>query len=205
MEKLTAQQVRFIDTYLKKSGIDFLDVRVEMTDHVATAIEKEMEQQETADFYSVFKSYMVRNKKSLIKNATKHRWSVDFKVLKRIGKNLFDLYVLLLMAIFLAFIYKLAMPELEDNLLILLPILAIVLCGYFIPFILYYRIKISFLNRMAAVSYLLNYLLFQVKINVEFSEGWLLVFYGLALWINLGVIRTAFQMSAYYKKQYVNL
>ncbi len=43
MKNLTPEQIKFIDTYLKNSGVEFLDVRVEMIDHVASAIEEKLE------------------------------------------------------------------------------------------------------------------------------------------------------------------
>lgn len=55
--KLTDKEIRFIDTYLNNSGIVYEDIRFEMTDHVATAMEA-ME----GDFYENFREYMIANK-----------------------------------------------------------------------------------------------------------------------------------------------
>lgn len=205
MEKSTAEQITFIDNYLKNSGVDFLDVRIEMTDHIASAIEREMEQHAGLSFYASFKSYMVHNKKSLLKSAGKHRWSVDLKILKRIGKNLIEPYVIFLMFLFVGVMFVFKIPVADDNLFFLIPFAAIILCGYIVPLVLYYRIKISFLNRMVVVSSLLNYLFFQIKLHSEFSHASLFIFYGLVLWINISVIRSAFQMSNHYKKQYIGI
>lgn len=40
MEKLTKQNIQFIDSYLKKRGIKYLDVRVELIDHLSTDFEE---------------------------------------------------------------------------------------------------------------------------------------------------------------------
>lgn len=40
MEKLTKQDIQFIDSYLKKRGIKYLDVRVELIDHLSTDFEE---------------------------------------------------------------------------------------------------------------------------------------------------------------------
>lgn len=64
--KLTAENIKFIDNYLKNSEVIYYDIRMEMLDHVATAVEQKM-QTENLDFYDAFKSYMVVNKKEILK------------------------------------------------------------------------------------------------------------------------------------------
>lgn len=64
--KLTAENIKFIDNYLKNSEVIYYDIRMEMLDHVATAVEQKM-QSENLDFYDAFKSYMVVNKKEILK------------------------------------------------------------------------------------------------------------------------------------------
>lgn len=66
MPKLTKDDIQFIDTYLKNSDVIYDDIRIEMVDHVATAIENELADKKTDDFYTIFKNYMVENKKALI-------------------------------------------------------------------------------------------------------------------------------------------
>lgn len=71
--KLTKEQIQFIDRYLQKSEVFFIDTRMELTDHIATAVEEKM-QTENLDFYDAFKDYMVVNKKELLKQS-KASWS----------------------------------------------------------------------------------------------------------------------------------
>ena len=71
--KLSKEQIRFIDNYLRKSEVFFVDTRMELTDHIATAVEEKM-QAENLDFYDAFKNYMVVNKKKLLKQ-NKTSWS----------------------------------------------------------------------------------------------------------------------------------
>lgn len=66
METLTTQNLKFIDNYLKKSEIFYDDIRMELTDHIASAIEEKIKG-ENIDFYDAFKSYMISNKKELLK------------------------------------------------------------------------------------------------------------------------------------------
>lgn len=64
--KLTIQNIQFIENYLKNSNVIYYDIRMEMLDHVATAVEQKMKA-ENLDFYDAFKSYMVVNKKEILK------------------------------------------------------------------------------------------------------------------------------------------
>ena len=68
--KLSNEEIKFIDTYLAKSDVIFVDLRAEMTDHIATGVEEKMEQ-EKLDFYDAFKEYMVKNKRELLKSNNK--------------------------------------------------------------------------------------------------------------------------------------
>lgn len=58
---LAPEQLQFINNYLENSGVKYLDIRYEMTDHVATALENR-----EGDFYENFRLYMLDNKKSLL-------------------------------------------------------------------------------------------------------------------------------------------
>lgn len=64
--KLSTENIQFIDNYLKNSEVTYCDIRMEMLDHVATAVEQKM-QLENLCFYDAFKDYMVFNKKELLK------------------------------------------------------------------------------------------------------------------------------------------
>jgi len=63
--KLSNQEILFIDQYLQKADVIFVDVRSELTDHIASAVEEKMEVEELS-FYDAFKAYMVENKKMLL-------------------------------------------------------------------------------------------------------------------------------------------
>ncbi len=74
--KLTKENIQFIDNYLKNSEVIYYDIRMEMLDHVATAIEQKMKS-EQLDFYDAFKSYMLAHKKEILKG--NKFWSIYSK------------------------------------------------------------------------------------------------------------------------------
>jgi len=67
MNILTTQNLKFIDNYLQNSQIVYDDIRLELIDHIASAVEEQMRVENT-DFYDAFKNYMILNKKKLLKN-----------------------------------------------------------------------------------------------------------------------------------------
>lgn len=71
MVVLNQEQIKFIDHYLQVSKVRYVDVRSELTDHIATAVEHKM-QDEALDFYKAFKAFMAVNKYQLLQrnNAT---------------------------------------------------------------------------------------------------------------------------------------
>lgn len=81
MMKLSRDEIKFIDTYLQSSDVVYVDIRQEMVDHIATAIEEKM-QSEQHDFYNAFKSYMLTNKGDILKN-NKNRWSFSWEAIRQ--------------------------------------------------------------------------------------------------------------------------
>lgn len=90
MSVLSKEDIKFIDNYLANSGIEFIDVRFEMVDHVASEIEMTIKNGDTRSFYFIFKDYMVKNKSILLKNNNKYHWISDRKILSCIIKKSFS-------------------------------------------------------------------------------------------------------------------
>lgn len=102
--KLTSSQIQFIDRYLQNSDVIFVDVRAEMTDHIASAIEAKITN-ENIDFDDAFKTYMIQNKKSLLANNGKF-FPQYFAAFIHFIKTLYQPFNLVLMAfLYIAFHY----------------------------------------------------------------------------------------------------
>ena len=98
MKTLTTQNLKFIDNYLKKSEIIYDDIRMELTDHIASAVEEKM-QTENIDFYDAFKSFMILNKKELLKKFSGSGFK-SFEPIKSFGLFLLKPHVILFAAFF---------------------------------------------------------------------------------------------------------
>nr|WP_322625463.1 hypothetical protein [uncultured Flavobacterium sp.] len=86
---LTISEIKFIDTYLSNSGVEYLDIRYEMTDHVAKAIENM-----DGDFMEDFKSYMIKNKQQLLSDNRKFKRLAAVHAVKELGKTLCGFWVI---------------------------------------------------------------------------------------------------------------
>ncbi len=104
MRTLAKKDIQFIDRYLSHEII-FTDIRAEMVDHVASAIEQKMNDGDRRTFYYVFKDYMIKNKSLLYKTNRIFFLSVDYKAGKRFLKNVFSLKgMAVFLTVFLYFI-----------------------------------------------------------------------------------------------------
>lgn len=128
--KLTPKQIEFIDAYLfKKCDIFYTDIRVEMMDHIATAVENKMEQ-EDCSFFNTFKNYMVKNKEELLKE---NKMSVyNLASIKSFLKFLANPYVLVFGVLWFLILYlsngfQTAVEVLSVNFYYLLAIVMMVL------------------------------------------------------------------------------
>lgn len=70
--KLNQNQIQFIDGFLQRNDVIYLDIRAEMIDHIATAVEEKMEI-ENIDFHEAFVSYVNSNRKEIF-SMNKNIW-----------------------------------------------------------------------------------------------------------------------------------
>lgn len=72
--KLLKENIIQIDQYLKSINIIFDDLRIELVDHIASAVEFEMIKKETA-FDTAFSAYILENKEMILKTGrVEKRW-----------------------------------------------------------------------------------------------------------------------------------
>ncbi len=80
MPKLTAKQIQFIDKYLENSDVEYVDIRFEMVDHVASALE-----QKEGDFIENFRQYMLEHKQVLLSQLKDFKRTANRKAFRLIG------------------------------------------------------------------------------------------------------------------------
>ena len=78
--KLSKNQIEFIDKFLQRNDVEFVDIREEMIDHIASAVEEKMITDNT-DFHDTFVSYVNLNRNELFK-MNKNIWRFSFSEIK---------------------------------------------------------------------------------------------------------------------------
>ncbi|RKE98855.1 hypothetical protein [Ichthyenterobacterium magnum] len=165
MKKLSKDNIQFIENYLENSDVLYADIRMEMTDHVASAIEEQMQTESHRDFYFVFKDYMVENKARLLENNKQFLKNVDKSIARQLFRQILKLTTLFVFVFSFLVVYKLINYIEKDqlrNIVILFPMLST------IPFLVLYglSLKIFRLPRFSGIERLsFVYLIFFQVLN----------------------------------------
>ena len=196
---LSKEELQFIDTYLKNSSVIYTDVRLELTDHIASAIEEELEENSNETFYEVFKSYMISNKKSLLKNHEEQKDKIRRKIILRFGKGFLakEVLFLIVLAMLVPGFIELKLSE-DVQLGVNFALCLLVMLYYHVQFyktkktsvgaglgfIMAYAIYLPiYVKNPMVLLFLIPVMVFATllykKIERRVSEGWSMVFVGL--------------------------
>ncbi|MFD0992659.1 hypothetical protein [Tenacibaculum geojense] len=92
---LSNENIQKIDNFLKAIGIELLDIRIEMVDHIATEIEENIDDInaffEFDGFQTPFIKYMLSKKKSLLNKYQTQQRSLQWNNLKYIFKDILSI------------------------------------------------------------------------------------------------------------------
>jgi hypothetical protein len=187
--KLIPENIKFIDNYLKNSEVIYYDIRMEMLDHIATAVEQKMET-ENLDFYDAFKSYMVENKKEILKGNKEE--GLHFKEpLKRFGLFLVKPFQILLaistfsLVYFFAKIYGLNIYSNYLYLFIIITYLIFVISH----FLLTKRKKFYYIDRNFSIVFLLFQIANPLHRNANENLVAFVVFNSILLFVFVAFLR----------------
>lgn len=116
MHKLTVSEIEAIDASLEYAGVEYLDIRYEMTDHVAAAIEATPGD----SFGQAFDDYMQLHRNELLRNYKKFRRIALRRALNSWVKTLLQPWAVLAAAaiVYLSFYFDavIGTDEMADNL-----------------------------------------------------------------------------------------
>jgi len=201
---LTAQQIVFIDHYLENSGIDYTDIRIEMTDHVAAALEA----MEGDDFDENFRLYMLEHKQELLKNNSHFKRMATRRAFRVLGSTLIKPLFLILpfVIVYLSFYFSqfTGVDEMSDNLQLVylstlfLPIVPLVMSH------LNGKKKFSVASKVVNVPGLILYLAHSVSRPWRFYDNaWAsFVFFAVLITISVAVAFTAYTQTGKYSLRY---
>lgn len=176
--KLTNQDIRFIDKYLEESGVKYADIRYEMTDHVASALE-EME----GSFYDSFKSYMLQHKKELLNSNSKFTKAAGKRAWRMMMHSLVRPLTLVIFILFFTLLKNLSNYFSQIQVLELYSSIYVILM---IAVILYYKYfstryhKYSIIDKLKATLFTTLYIVFVLVKPERFieNENFIIAYYS---------------------------
>ena len=201
MERLLPKEIRFIENYLKNSGVNYFDVRLELTDHVASELEERLSKADSRGFYEEFKEYMRLHKKALLKSLRRYQWQADKKVLRQILRNAWR-PLNILGTIALVWLKTLFLPENWTAEFFLFPFVITMVAMWAVPYYLLGKRNFLSLNRLALLFFLFLYLgpLGPGETSlIELNNIWI---HGLIILLYLAVIRTSYELIVFYRRNY---
>ncbi len=211
--KLTKEQIDFIDNYLKNSGINYIDIRYEMVDHIATELEMNLADNEGRAlqndiFQEHFKAYMVKNKAQFLASNKQFAKTARKRAFKLILKNRIRPTSLLLTPLLFIVLYK-AIPmagiEMVKDILHITYTVLLIAVVLFDKF--NYKTKTE---KFSVVDKMISGCLIAVYVGFVFVRPdkiisnplWLSVYYTLFIAFITTSAITLLLLSAKYKKQY---
>lgn len=198
--RLSKEHIQFIDTYLKNSGIRYSDIRFEMTDHVAAALEET-----EGDFYENFRKYMVENKRELLlsnrifkKLARRKAWNI-------IGKNFLKPQFWIIALTLFTMRFVLAPYFDEDEVRDILQITLLLASSFIYFYFLYYRLfRInlnSVIDKLLTIVYF-GGVVFRLDKAVEHNTTLTAIYYSISIAFMILLIQSLWQINFKYKLRY---
>lgn len=216
MKTLTNEDIQFIENYLENSDILYADIRMEITDHVASAIEERMESGDDRGFYQTFKDYMIEHKAKLLQNNKEFVRNADKSILKQLGKRLLNPHSIALFVLSTLAIYNaLKLTEIEQLrfLISLFPIMSIVpFCVIYVILLKWFNLsRFSGIERLGFVQMIIfqfyNFIVTMLGIHVRSTANDTFVAINLAaiLTVSIVMIQLTFSVINNYRMDYKNL
>lgn len=202
---ITTNQIQLIDESLKKIGVSYIDIRYEMTDHIATALEDD---EKDRPFEHKLKGYIVNHKKELQKINKKFMFISMVNAYKKLLYNMFTIrFLALFFLVYLnAFLLSLFM-ERESVTRLLFIVIAIIICAASFSSIynlLKKRDSHSFNHGLSFVNVITLYpSIFMMGWQREItSDNMVLLYYTVVIWVSIIMGITMRQLNAQYKLRY---
>jgi hypothetical protein len=198
--KLTANNIKFIDRYLENSGVKYFDIRVEMVDHIASALEDR-----EGDFYDNFRGYMVGHKSQLLSSNRRFKNAAIGTALKKIGYEMIGPWFLIPLSMMLGGLYFKGnvtddfMEMAED----LYGITFIVLWLYFV-YIRIFRKNIAFsvADKVMYAGLLITWLASKIFTTRQMDNDVKLAGFVFFTSFTIAIISAFYKIVSNYKKQY---
>ena len=181
-----------------------MDIRYEMTDHVATALEER-----EGDFYDEFKSYMAKNKSELLRSAKKFSVTARNRAIKILYTNLIKPQFFIIFTVIFGSAFLLRKLGFEDGMWAGLTITyylmcALIGCTFMRRNFILRKKTWSAVNQLHGVLTLLLYIVVTVIKVHEMIDSVLLLFlyYSFVISFTIAAYLSYLKLKKHYKLQF---
>jgi hypothetical protein len=198
--ELTTQQLQFIDKYLKESGVQYNDIRYEMTDHVASAIEG-ME----GDFYESFKQYMLVHKKELLDTNRAFNKASFYRAL-RVLQNIFSKPLFGAIAVFLIALFwvvkNITAQDITTGLSVSLITISTITYGYFLYQKFISNYNNSVIDKLISIVYCAIVVFRADRVLFVKNNLGAVCFYSFSIAFFIVLLQSLYKINRQYKLRY---
>ena len=171
--QLTQEQTKRINDFLEGIGVEYIDIRYEMVDHIASEIEEKVSDTdaffENQRFQTIFVKYMLSKKDALQKKyekiVKKRFWADTKKICKNMSIETLKIKNITFLALLTSLTYSLSLFNVKNTLIVLFALSIIIYCynGYLLHRIFkkYGQIKLvqSYTFLITIISYIPLYII----------------------------------------------
>lgn len=195
--KLTIEQIQFIDDKLRKAGIHYADVRMEMTDHVASALEET-----EGDFHQNFMVYLARHKYDMNNSYSIYRKKAISRAYLFLVKQLkmfwFVVPVFMIISFSIAYFASVASVSFW---LYMVNMFTASIVGYYLWYYRMYKKQVySTLEKLLFII-LIASVFFRIR-NFEQGNLWSLGYFSFGTSLLVIMLISCLKLSHYYKTRY---
>lgn len=198
MAKLSPAQIQFIDDYLYNAGVYYIDIRYEMTDHVATALEV-ME----GTFEQNFFGYMASHKRELLASNKKFKSEAFSRACKAFWDNYKNPKFLACIAVFAFLVFVMANQFGYEEVYGYFFISHVVVCvAFYVSWVYFWVVKknrYSIVDKLLIIGWFIP-ILFKIEERIESTLIRLvfITFYSsiiVALFITIASVRRKYKLE----------
>jgi hypothetical protein len=210
--KLSKEDIQFIDTYLENSEVVYVDIRMEMVDHVASDIEGRIQVGDTREFSYIFKDYMVENKAQLLEDNKQFLKSADKKIGKALVKEIFSPVTPLIFLASCSMFYVLYQYFSFETFRLFVSFVPLISAtGFILTYVIYHNVtnlkRFSVVERLAMpflAFYQLGNLIFYTskQVNEVSDLFWLIGGLSLALTLILVLVSISIKLFNSYQRRF---
>nr|WP_322625462.1 hypothetical protein [uncultured Flavobacterium sp.] len=197
MPKLTVDQIQFIDAALRKAGMRYADIRMEMTDHVASILEET-----DGDFNQNFLVYLSRHKTELTASYGMYRKQAFNRAIGFITTQLRVLWMIIPIVMMVSFaLSRVAEAETVGFWLYMVNAFTASIVFYYLWYYRIYKKQVYSMFEKLLFIILLAGMAFRIS-NFNNGSLWSLAYLSFGTAFLLMLLVSGIRLNSYYKTRY---